>query len=195
MNKFVRRNDVVLLIDLTKQIEQRLCVGIREAVDMVYEHISDDIAFMRLPYSGGLPYVFDDRSHEDLRCGFFNSHWWDQERVSRLEEIASEVGGCNIDLEDTRQLAFMKTDAEKLFQEVVDEFIRPEKEMQLAYEEWCSNKNKAKQGNSDVVEITGQTFERLQRAVAAFPVRYPDYKNKFPKLEKGLSEFLCVRRE
>lgn len=36
--------------------------------------------------------------------------------------------------------------------------------------------------HEDAVDIAGPTYERLQRAIAAFPVRYPDYEAKPPKL-------------
>ncbi len=105
---------------------------------MVYELIPDDMTFMRLS-SYGLPCVFDE-SHSDLRCSFFNSYWWDEEHVSRMEE----AGGQTVDLKHTLQLALMQSDAEKLFRQIVDEYHRPEKEMQLAYEAWCSRGNKTK---------------------------------------------------
>lgn len=181
---YIRRSDVVLVIDLTKQISKKLCVDTREAVDMVYELIPDDMNFMRLS-SSGLPCVFDE-SHSDLRCSFFNSYWWDEERVSRLDRL----GGESVDLERSLQLALMKSDADQLFRLVVEEYIRPEKEMQLAYEEWCSSGDKTKQDNPDVVGITGQTFARLQRAVAAFPARYPDHQLQPPKLKDDVRVWL-----
>lgn len=138
MNSCIRRSDVVLLTELTKQISKKLYASVREAVDMVYELIPDDMTFMRLP-SYGLPSVFDE-SHSDLRCSFFNSSWWDEEHISRLEE----AGGQTVDLKHTLQLALMQSDAEKLFRQVVDEFERPEKEMKLAYEEFRSRRNTTK---------------------------------------------------
>lgn len=308
MNSYVRRSDVVLLIDLTKQIRQKLYVSAREAVDMVYESIPDEMVFMKLPNSG-LPYVFDEESHSDLRLSFFNSHWWDEDHISRLDKL----GGQTVDLEHTLQLALMKRDAEQLFQHIVAEWTRPEREMQLAYDNFCSrgkktnrrpvffddlsglitiaklvaktrsvslaeasdflertlvqdgtviytkvaghqvdelgeawyapacdyvgealgNKwwcrpelndeplqplgvlrdelaisnidavrlldlvksssegdNTAPKGNSEFVEITGQTFERLQRTIAAFPVRYPNYKSQSPKLKDDVRAWL-----
>jgi hypothetical protein len=44
--------------------------------------------------------------------------------------------------------------------------------------------------NSGAVEITGQTFARLQRAVAAFPARYPDHQLQPPKLKDDVRVWL-----
>lgn len=178
MVDFIKRNDVVLLIDVTKQISEMLNVPLREAVDMVYESISDETVFMRLPESGGLPYVFDERSPADLRCGFFNSHWWDQARVSRLEKMASEFGGRNVDLEDTQRLALMMNDAEELKRAIAGH---------------CAKHDSQFNSPSDVVAsevISGDTIGRIQRAIAAFPGRYPEYKTKPPKLDDDVRPWL-----
>lgn len=178
MIDLVRRSDVVLLIDITKQISEMFGVTMREAVDMVYESITDDTVFMRLPDSGGLPYVFDERSHADLRCGFFNSHWWDQEHVSRLDAMADEVGGRNVDLEDTQQLALIGTDAEKLKRTISGHFDKHDSQFN---------------SRGDVVAsgmISGDTIKRIQRAIAAFPGRYPEYKTKPPKLDDDVRQWL-----
>lgn len=38
--------------------------------------------------------------------------------------------------------------------------------------------------------IQGQTFDRLQRVIAAFPTRYPEYKSKPPKLDDDVRPWL-----
>lgn len=38
--------------------------------------------------------------------------------------------------------------------------------------------------------IHGQTFDRLQRVIAAFPTRYPEYKSKPPKLDDDVRPWL-----
>lgn len=50
--------------------------------------------------------------------------------------------------------------------------------------------NTSTQGNSEFVEINGPTFERLQRAVAAFPARYPDHQLQPPKLKDDVRVWL-----
>lgn len=96
-----------------------------------------------------------------------NNDWWSRhelldERLQPLDVLRDELAISNIDAVRLLDLAGKGSDGN------------------TASHQW----------NSDVVEIEGQTFERLQRAVAAFPVRYPDYKNKFPKLENDVRPWL-----
>lgn len=48
--------------------------------------------------------------------------------------------------------------------------------------------NSDKQSRS--LEIYGSTFTRLQRAIAAFPERYPEYKTRPPKLDDDVRQWL-----
>lgn len=40
------------------------------------------------------------------------------------------------------------------------------------------------------VVISGQTFRKLQKAITAFPSRYPDYQTKRPKLDNDIRPWL-----
>lgn len=44
--------------------------------------------------------------------------------------------------------------------------------------------------NDAVLDISGQTLTRLQRAIAAFPARYPSYKERAPKLDDDIRPWL-----
>ena len=178
MVDLIRRSDVVLLTNVTEQISEMLGVTMEEAVDIVRESIGDQTVFMRLPPSRGLPSVFDDRSRAELQRGFFNSQWWDKERVSKTEEIASKFGGYDVDLEETRQLALARTDDEKLKRAIEENFAKGD-----------SRTNSP----DDVLVpevVSGDTIDRIRRAIASFPGRYPEYKTKPPKLDDDVRPWL-----
>ncbi len=48
-----------------------------------------------------------------------------------------------------------------------------------------------KENSRPEIEITGQTFSRLQRAIAAFPSRYPNYRERSPKLDDDIRPWLA----
>jgi hypothetical protein len=132
MNKFIRRSDVVLLTDITRRIHAEIGGELREAVDMVYESLSGAVAyeteFWILSCTGGLPEKFDAstgdmvcKSPADLVCTFFNSHWWDETKVKRYEEMLERSGsGGRGELEIPDRVALLSGDAEKLVQHICE---------------------------------------------------------------------------
>lgn len=59
---------------------------------------------------------------------------------------------------------------------------------------WVQSIDEAESRNSQdgngIVTMSGKTFERIQRAIAAFPERYPDYKVRAPKLDDDVRPWL-----
>lgn len=120
MPNFVARSNVVLLMDVARELAGELKVTLVEAADMVSESVTDNMPLMRLPVSGGLPWEFDD-NRRDLLHSFWNSQWWDEELLARVEKA---TGGTTVDLERAMQLAVMKSDAQRLKADITEHYAR-----------------------------------------------------------------------
>lgn len=95
-----------------------------------------------------------------------NNDWWN--RPELLNERLQPLGY----LRD--ELAISNIDAVRL--------------LDIAWSE--SRGGQASPENASPVEISGQTFARLQRTIAAFPDRYPHYKSQPPKLKDDVRVWL-----
>ena len=107
VNKFVRRSDVVLLTDITRRLHSEIGGELREAVDLVYDRLCGaatyETEFWMLSSKGGIPEKLESTltisrspmttTPADAICSFFNSSWWDDKAVARLEEMYERGGG------------------------------------------------------------------------------------------------------
>lgn len=110
---------------------------------MVYESLSGAAAyeteFWMMSSTGGIPEKLESTltisrspmttTPADAICSFFNSSWWDDKAVARLEEMYERGGGgWRGDLEIMDRLALMKPDAEKLLRHIHDHLGTPAKQ-------------------------------------------------------------------
>lgn len=122
----------------------------------------------------------------------YNDRWWDKSRQVNSER-----------LEECLHLCVLKEDGEAIWKRmwsmlfngdpaVLKQFTSQDP---IRYGEDKSGSSSPSLGvgskfKGDAPEISGQTFGRLQRAIASFPSRYPDYQAKSPKLDDDVRVWL-----
>lgn len=168
-NRPVFFDDLSGLIATARIVAKTRNVSLAEASDFLERLLVDDGTVIYTKISGDKVVELGEAWYApacDYVCEALHNNWW-----SRPELLDERLGRRGV-LRD--ELAISNIDAMRL--------------LDIA----CSDSRggPASQENSGVVEITGQTFDRLQRTIAAFPVRYPNYKSQPPKLKDDVRAWL-----
>jgi len=169
-NKPVFFCDLSGLITTAQLVAKKRNVSLAEASDFLERLLVDDGTVIYTKIAGDQVVELGEAWYApacDYVCQALHNDWW-----SRPDLLDERLGSRGV-LRD--ELAISNIDAVRLL-----DIVGSESE--------CNNA--APQGNSGVVEIHGQTFARLQRTIAAFPVRYPDYKAKPPKMDIDVRPWL-----
>lgn len=178
-----------------------------EAIDQTYGRSIDDVCEMLFDGSWkGLaePYskkwapkkgVELENKMIDVICDLYNSNWWDQ--CTGLQENRSN---------DVGNILILKEDAEKIWGRVWrflhGDVLLPD------LKQFCESSQSVAAGVYDVEKRDGSrsmeavvlcatanpinslAYDRLIRAIEAFPSRYPEYSTKPPKLDDDVRPWL-----
>ena len=169
-NRPVFFDDLSGLITTAKLVAKTRNVSLAEASDFLERQLVDDGTVIYTKIAGNQVDELGEAWYAPA-CDYvgeaLGNKWWC--RPELIDEPLQPLGV----LRD--ELAISNIDAVRLLDLVGD---------------GSDGNNTSPQGDSDVVEITGQTFARLQRAVAAFPARYPDHQLQPPKLKDDVRVWL-----
>lgn len=168
-NRPVFFDDLSGLITTAKLVAKTRNISLAEASDFLERLLVDDGTVIYTKISGDQVVELGEAWYApacDYVCEALHNNWW-----SRPELLDERLGRRGV-LRD--ELAISNIDALRL----------------LDIERSGSQGGPASHENSGAVEITGQTFARLQRTIAAFPDRYPHYKSQPPKLKDDVRVWL-----
>lgn len=151
------------------------------ALDRAYD--GDSMMIYDGSWKGLKPAIDGDRYEEhsgyntrvDLISDLFNSKYW----TPRGADYTFRGTDGRI---DAGEIMLAKEDGERLFAAMMDIFY-PEASSSNGTVEAISKEK-------TVPAISGATFDRLQRAIEAFPTRYPEYSTKPPKLDDDVRPWL-----
>ncbi len=163
-------DDLLGLISAAKLIAKARNVSLAEASDFLERQLVDDGTVIYTKIAGNQVDELGEAWYApacDYVSEALGNKWWC--RPELIDEPLQPLGV----LRD--ELAISNTDAVRLLDLVRD---------------GSDGNNTYPQGDSDVIEITGPTFDRLQRAIAAFPTRYPNYQSQQPKLNDDVRLWL-----
>lgn len=165
-NRPVFFDDLSGLITTAKLVAKTRNISLAEASDFFERLLIDDGTVIYTKVAGNRVYELGEACYApacDYVLDALGGDWWN--RPERLEEQL-QPGGYLRD-----ELAISNIDAVRLLDLV-------------------PGNNTTPQGHSGVAEITGPTFARLKRAIAAFPTRYPAYQTRPPKLDDDVRKWL-----
>lgn len=169
-NRPVFFDDLSGLITTAKIVAKQRNVSLAEASDFLEKTLIEDGTMIYSKVDGHQVEELGEAWYAptvDYVSDVLGGDWW--ARSELLDQPLQPLGF----LRD--ELAISNIDAVRLF-----EFVGVDSE----------RNNTPLKVNSVVVEIAGQTFSRLQRSIAAFPVRYPDYQSQPPKLKDDVRVWL-----
>ena len=169
-NRPVFFDDLSGLITTAKLVAKTRNVSLAEASDFLERQLVDDGTVIYTKIAGNQVDELGEAWYAPA-CDYvgeaLGNKWWC--RPELIDEPLQPLGV----LRD--ELAISNIDAVRLLDLVGD---------------GSDGNNTSPQGDSDVVEITGPTFDRLQRAIAAFPTRYPNFQSQQPKLNDDVRLWL-----
>ena len=163
-------DDLLGLISAARLISKTRNVSLAEASDFLERLLINDGTVIYTKVAGYQVNELGEAWYApacDYVSKALSNNWWG--RPESLDEPLQPLGF----LRD--ELAISNIDAVRLF-----ELVRDSSE----------GKTVTSPGNSGVAEITGPTFSRLQRAIAAFPDKYPGYQERTPKLDDDIRPWL-----
>lgn len=169
-NRPVFFDDLSGLITTAKLVAKTRNISLAEASDFLERLLVDDGTVIYTKIAGDRVVELGEAWYAPA-CDYvgeaLHNNWW-----SRPELLDERFGRRGV-LRD--ELAISNIDAVRL--------------LDLAGDGSDGNRSSF-HGNSGVVEISGQTFSRLRRTIAAFPERYPDYQSQPPKLKDDVRVWL-----
>ncbi len=168
-NRPVFFDDLSGLITTAKLVAKTRNISLAEASDFLGRQLVDDGTVIYTKVVGRQVDELGEAWYAPA-CDYvgeaLNNDWWNHpelldERLQPLGYLRDELAISNIDA--VRLLDIALTD---------------------------SRGGPAPSENAGAVEVSGQTFARLQRSIAAFPVRYPGYQSQPPKLKDDVRVWL-----